>query len=404
MVYDFLTIDDIDVHGKTVFLRADINSPLDPNTKRILDATRINAIVPTVRSLREAKLVIGAHQSRPGIYDFTNLESHARVLRMYLESPVQYTEDIVGPEAQQKITELKKGEILLLNNVRMMEEENKISSPAELRKTEFVQTMSNYVDLFVNDAFAAAHRSQASLVGLSTIVPMVAGRLMERELRALNRVIDEPERPSVFMLGGSKVEDRIPVIRRVLHDELVDRVLIGGLVADCFQMAKGNMNIRYKALEEEERKKVDKCIEILEEYSDNIRLPMDVALDVNGERIEVLIGRITEEINIYDIGLNTIAHYSTAIDKASTVVAEGPLGMFERRGFDIGTKEMLRCMGRSHGFTVVGGGHMGAMASMLGITHRMSHVSTGGGAMLSMLAGENLPVVTALEESKQHHG
>jgi phosphoglycerate kinase len=156
-------------------------------------------------------------------------------------------------------------------------------------------------------------------------------------------------------------------------------------------------------LEEEERKKVDKCAEILEEFSDKIRLPMDVALDVNGERIEVLIGRITEEINIYDIGLNTIAHYSSAIDKASTVVAEGPLGMFERRGFDIGTKEMLRCMGRCHGYTVVGGGHMGAMASMLGITHRMNHVSTGGGAMLSMLAGETLPVVSALEESKQHH-
>jgi phosphoglycerate kinase len=403
MVYDFLTIDDLDVNGKTVFLRADINSPLDPNTKRILDATRIEAIVPTVRSLREAKLVIGAHQSRPGIYDFTNLESHARVLRMYLESPVQYTEDIVGPEAQQKITELKKGEVLLLNNVRMMDEENKTASPAELRETEFVQTMSKYVDLFVNDAFAAAHRSQASLVGLSTVIPMVAGRLMERELRALNRVIDEPERPSVFMLGGSKVEDRIPVIRRVLHDEIVDRVLIGGLVADCFQMAKGYMNTRYKVLEEEERKKVDKCAEILEEYSDKIRLPMDVALDVNGERIEVLIGRITEEINIYDIGLNTIAHYSTAIEKASTIVAEGPLGMFERRGFDIGTKEMLRCMGRCHGYTVVGGGHMGAMASMLGITHLMSHVSTGGGAMLSMLAGETLPVVSALEESKQHH-
>jgi phosphoglycerate kinase len=404
MRYDFLTIDDVDVVAKTVFLRADINSPLDPSTKRILDATRIEAIVPTVLSLRESKLVIGAHQSRPGIYDFTNLESHAKVLQMYLEGSVQYTEDIVGQEAQRKIKELKKGEVLLLNNVRMMEEENKNGSPEELKETEFVKTMSQYIDLFVNDAFAAAHRSQASLVGLSTIVPMVAGRLMELELRALNRVLDEPERPSVYMLGGSKVEDRIPVIHRVLHDDIADKVLIGGLVADSFQMAKGRMNTRYEELEKEEIKKVEKCREILDKYPDKIQLPMDVALDVKGERVEVLIGRITEEKNIYDVGLNTIAHYSTALDKASTVVAEGPLGMFERRGFDIGTKEMLRCMSRCHGYTVVGGGHMGAMASMLGINHLMSHVSTGGGAMLSMLAGEDLPVVSALEQSKQLHG
>jgi phosphoglycerate kinase len=401
MVYDFLTIDDVDVTRKTIFLRADINSPLDPNTKRILDATRIEAIVPTLRSLKVAKTVIGAHQSRPGIYDFTNLESHARVLQMYLESPVQYTDDIIGSEAQKKIKELKQGEVLVLNNIRMLEEENKTASPEELRKTKFVQTMGEYIDLFVNDAFAAAHRSQASLVGLSTIVPMVAGRLMERELSSLNRVLDEPERPSIFMLGGAKVEDRIPVINRVLRDDIADQVLIGGLVSDSFQMAKGHMKTRYKTLEEENHKLVEKCKEILDTFPEKIQLPMDVALDVKGERVEVLIGKITEERNIYDIGLNTIAHYSTAVDKAATVVAEGPLGMFERRGFDIGTKEMLRCMSRCDGYTVVGGGHMGAMASMLGINHLMSHVSTGGGSMLSMLAGETLPVVSALEMSKQ---
>ena len=404
MVYDFLTLDDVDLTGKTVFLRADINSPLDPNSKRILDATRIQAVIPTVRSLKDTKLIIGAHQSRPGKYDFTSLESHSKVLQMYLERPVKYTDDIVGEEAQKEIKSLKKGDVLVLNNVRMMEEENKKAPVEELKDTELVQTLSKYVDYFVNDAFAAAHRSQASLVGLSNVVPMLAGRLMEQELRALNRVLDKPERPSVYLLGGAKVDDRIPVINRVLKDDIADKILIGGLVADSFQMARGKMKKRYEELNEEELKQVDVCRDILDKYPNQIQLPMDVALDVKGERVEVFIDRITEEKNIYDIGLNTIAQYSSSIEKAGTVVAEGPLGMFERRGFDIGTKELLRCMARCKGFTVVGGGHMGAMASMLGINDHMSHVSTGGGAMLSMLAGETLPVVAALEKSKQRYG
>ncbi|MBD3170954.1 phosphoglycerate kinase [Candidatus Bathyarchaeota archaeon] len=404
MVYDFLTLNDVEVSGKTVFLRADINSPLDPSSKRILDATRIQAVIPTVRALKDAKLVIGAHQSRPGKYDFTNLESHSKVLQMYLERPVRYTNDIIGDEAQRKIKELKTGEVLMLNNVRMLEEENLRRPAEELRDTELVKTLSEYVDIFVNDAFAAAHRSQASLVGLSTIVPMVAGRLMEQELKALNRVLNDPERPSVYLLGGAKVDDRIPVINRVLRDDIADRVLLGGLVADCFQMARGKMRKRYKELGEEERQQVEHCRVILDAYPEKIQLPMDVALDVKGERVEVFIDRITEERNIYDIGLNTIAQYSSTVDKACTVVAEGPLGMFERRGFDIGTKELLRCMATCKGYTVVGGGHMGGMASMLGVTDKMSHVSTGGGAMLNMLAGENLPVIAALRESRKKYG
>jgi len=372
MLYDFLTLDDLDVSGKTVFLRADINSPLDPASKRILDATRIEAITPTVRSLSEAKLIIGAHQSRPGKYDFTSLESHSKVLQMYLE--------------------------------KLREEENLRAPVEELQSTEFVKTMSQYVDIFVNDAFAAAHRSQASLVGLSVNCPMAAGRLMESELSALNTVLSDPARPSVYVLGGVKVEDRIPVIDRVLQDEIVDSILIGGLVADSFQMAKGHMGIRYEELDEADKEQVEVCRKLLDEYPGKIHLPMDVALDVKGERVEVFIGSITEEKNIYDIGLNTIAQFSSVINKAGTVVAEGPLGMFERRGFDIGTKELLRCMARCKGYTVVGGGHMGGMTAMLGIRDEMSHVSTGGGAMLSMIAGETLPVVAALEKSKQQHG
>ena len=399
-MYDFLTLDDVEVAGKTVFLRVDINSPIDPNTMRILDASRIQAIIPTVESLREARVIIGAHQSRPGRYDFTSLESHGKVLQMYLERKIQYTDDIVGEEAQRLMKGLKPGDILLLNNVRMLEEENRQAPPEELRNTRLVRTLSKYVDLFVNDAFAAAHRSQASLVGLSTVVPMVAGRLMEKELQALNHVLVDPARPSVYVLGGVKVEDRIPVIKRVLGDDVADTVLLGGLVADWFHMAQGRLGNRLGELDEEGEKRVEECRRLLEEFGDRIQLPVDVALDVKGERVEVLIERITEERNIYDIGLNTLARYSKVLQQAQTAVAEGPLGMFERRGFDIGTKEVLRCLAKAPGYKVIGGGHMGAMAYMLGIQGQIDHISTGGGAMLSLLAGERLPVVEALEASK----
>lgn len=403
MVYDFLTLEDVEVKNKTIFLRADINSPLDPTSKRILDATRIRALVPTLNHLKEAKVILGAHQSRPGRYDFTDMEMHSRVLQVYITQKVKYTPDIIGKEAQNEISNVKPGEVLVLNNVRMLEEENIIKPVEDQVKTQFVKTLSPLIDIFLNDAFAAAHRSQPSLVGLSNAIPMVAGRLMEAELQALNKVLDNPARPSVYLLGGAKVDDRLPVIRRVLRDNIADQILIGGLIRDSFHMAMGSMMKRYENLKEEQKKLVDEAANILEEFPKEIILPIDVALDVKGERVEVLAHRLTDETNIYDIGLNAIAQFSDKIMKSKTVVAEGPLGMFERRRFDIGTKEILRCMARCDAYTLIGGGHLGGMASMLDISNKVSHVSTGGGAMLSMLAGETLPVVEALEKSKQRY-
>jgi phosphoglycerate kinase len=323
---------------------------------------------------------------------------------VYLEQEVKYTDDIIGKEAQRMIKELHPGEVLVLNNVRMLDEENKEAPMEKLAESEFVKTLTPFFDLFVNDAFAAAHRSQPSLVGLCATLPTVAGRLMEAELRALNMVLDNPARPSIYLLGGAKVEDRIPVISRVLRDNVADTILIGGLVRDSFHMAQGGMKKRYETLDEDGLKQVEQARAIMDRFPGKITLPIDVALDVNRERVEVMAERLTDETNIYDIGLNTIAQFSHRIMNAGTVVAEGPLGMFERRGFDIGTKELLRCMARCGGYTVVGGGHMGGLASMLGITEEMSHVSTGGGAMLSMLAGETLPVIEGLEKSKQRFG
>jgi phosphoglycerate kinase len=404
MVFKFLTLDDVEVEDKTVFLRVDINSPLDPVSKRILDASRITATLDTLGELGEARVVLGAHQSRPGRYDFTSLELHARVLRMYLNDRVRFVEDVMGEEAQAAIGALKTGEVLVLDNVRKVEEENVQAPPEELAGTGLVRALSPYFDLAVNDAFAAAHRSQPSLVGFGEVMPMVAGRLMERELGALNRVVGDPDRPCIFVLGGAKVEDRIPVMRRVLRDRIADRVLIGGLIRETFAMAQGFNPGRLEALSDAERGLVGEAGELLERHWEAIEMPMDVALDVNGERLEVYADRLTDERNIYDIGLNTIAQYCDQVKKAGTVVAEGPLGMFERRLFDVGTKELLRAMAECYGFTLVGGGHLGGLASMMDVDRRMGHVSTGGGAMLTLLAGGEMPVVSALERSRARHG
>jgi phosphoglycerate kinase len=400
MVFNFLTLDDVEVKGKTVFLRVDINSPLDPKTKRILDDSRIKAIEATLRDLKEAKVVLGAHQSRPGKYDFTNLEAHARVLQMYTTSKVSFVDDIDGIKAQEAIKTLQLGEILVLNNLRMHKDENLDAPPAELAKTEMVKNLAPYFDLTVNDAFAAAHRGSASLTAFGEVMPLIAGRLMEKELNALNKVLYEPVRPCVYLLGGAKVDDRIPVIKRVLRDGIADHILIGGLIRENFHMAQGLAVERYEKLKPEEKKLVDEAGEILRKYEGAIELPNDVALDLNNERVEIMMEQITDETNIYDIGLNTIAHFSKRIQSAGTVVAEGPLGMFERRGFDVGTKELLRAMADSNAYTVVGGGHMGGLASMMGIDDRMKHVSTGGGAMLSLLSGEDLPVIDAIVKAK----
>jgi phosphoglycerate kinase len=403
MVYDYLTLEDFDLVDKTVYLRADINSPLDPSSKRILDATRIQAVSPTLNDLKEARVVLVAHQSRPGKYDFTSLETHARVLQMYIDNHVKYTDDIYGFEAQKEIKELKTGEVLVLNNVRMFDKENVTAPPEELAKTELVQNLYPLFDLAVNDAFAAAHRSQPSLVGFSEYLPMVAGRLMQKELDSLNTVLDSPSQPCVYLLGGVKVEDRIPVINRVLRDGISDNVLIGGLVGDYFHLAEGHMSNRLEELDAKNLKLVNEAKELIEKYPDMIELPLDVALDVNGERVEIMTEKLTDETNVYDIGLNTIAHFSEKIKGAGTVVAEGPLGMFERRGFDTGTKELLRVMARCKGYTVVGGGHMGALANMLDVDKHMGHISTGGGALLALIAGRQLPVIEALERAKKRY-
>ena len=216
MELDYLTLNDFDLRDKRILLRLDINSPLDPTTNHVLDESRIIAAKPSLDALRDAKVVVLAHQSRPGKDDFTSLQQHADLLKTVCSQRVKFVEDVIGPSAREAINETKRGEVLVLDNVRLCAEENLEDKGEKLAKTNLVSRLAPLFGLYVNDAFATAHRSQASMVGFPCVLPSAAGLLLEKELAALNRLLKEPERPSTYILGGAKIEDKVPVVENIL--------------------------------------------------------------------------------------------------------------------------------------------------------------------------------------------
>jgi phosphoglycerate kinase len=398
--FRFLTLDDVVTKGKTVFVRVDINSPLDPKTKQIIDDTRIRMTRYTLESLNDAKVVVGSHQGRPGDEDFTSLEAHAKLLQKHVAQRVTFVEDTIGPEAREQIRNLKAGEILVLDNLRLCSEENILATPEKLADTIMVRRLAPLFDVYVNDAFATAHRVQASIVGLPQAVRAVAGRLMAKELEALKQAYHNPQRPSVYVIGGAKAEDKLPIIENILKTGKADRVLVGGVVADVFLRASGT---DFGEAENRKLEKASALLEkarsILENYKDRVVLPRDLALSRNGKRVDVPIGQGTNGDAVRDIGRETSSQYAEIIKESKTVVSSGPLGVFEEKGYELGSRTVLEAMAAQGACSVVGGGHMGSYASLLGLDKRITHVSTAGGAMLAFLAGEELPGVKALVDA-----
>jgi phosphoglycerate kinase len=398
--FHFLTLDDVVTKGKTVFVRVDINSPLDPKTKQITDDTRIRMTRYTLESLKEAKVVLGSHQGRPGDEDFTSLEAHAKLLRKHVAQRVRFVEDTIGPEARQQIRNLKTGEILVLDNLRLCSEENISSTPEKLAETIMVRRLAPLLDVYVNDAFATAHRVQASIVGLPQVIQAVAGRLMAKELEALKQAYHNPQRPSIYVIGGAKAEDKLPIIENILNTRKADKVLVGGVVANVFLRASGT---DFGEAENRKLEKspalIEKARTILKNYKDKVVLPKDLAISRNGKRIDVPVAQGTKGDAVRDIGKETSNQYAEIIKGSKTVVSSGPLGVFEEKSFDLGSRTALEAMAAQGACSVVGGGHMGSYASMLGLDKHITHVSTAGGAMLAFLAGEELPGVKALVEA-----
>ncbi|HDG64312.1 MAG TPA: phosphoglycerate kinase [Thermococcus sp.] len=398
-------LSDFNYHDKVIFLRADLNSPVKDG--KIISDARFRAVLHTIRYLLEhkAKVVIGTHQSKPYEEDYLSTEQHAEILSSLLGVKVKYVDDIFGKCARDAIKALKPSEVLMLENLRFAAEETKQKPLEYCERTHFVRKLSPLIDYVVNEAFAAAHRSQPSLVGFARMRPMISGFLMEKEIKALTRAYESLERPKIYVLGGAKVEDSLNVVENVLRNEKADLILTGGLVGHIFTLAKGfdlgNANISFLG-ERGLIKLVDRAESILNEFYPYIRTPIDFAVEYKGERVEIdLLSDkkwIFDERPILDIGSRTIEKYSEILKEASIIVANGPMGVFEIEEFAKGTIEVFKAIGESKAFSIVGGGHSIASIYQYNIKG-ISHISTGGGAMLTFFAGQSLPVLQALKIS-----
>jgi phosphoglycerate kinase len=404
MEFNCLTLDDFDLRDKRVLVRLDINAPLDPATNQILDDSRIVATKPTLDTLKESSVVVLAHQGRPGKEDFTSLRQHAALLQKNCAQHVIFIDDVMGPAARDAIRRTERGEVLVLDNVRFCSEEILEDKGEKLAKTNLVSRLAPLFNLYVNDAFATAHRAQTSLVGFPYVLPSAAGRLMEKELAALKRVLERPERPSTYVLGGAKIEDKVPVVENILSTGKADQVLVGGNVGKVFLKAAGHMfNDAEEQMLAEAVEQTQKAKTILANHPGSVVMPTDFGTFEEGKRLDVSIPELARAGRCLDIGPQTAKKFSDIIRASKTVVASGPMGVFEQEGFESGTKVILETMAESGAFTVIGGGHLGGYADILGITKRLSHVSTAGGAMLSLLAGEEHPAIDALVNAAKRH-
>jgi len=396
----FLTMDDLDTHGRVVLVRVDLNSPIGPN-REILDDIRFRGHIPTIEALKDAKTVLLAHQSRPGKRDFTTMEQHGEKLSSLLGKDVTYVDDIYGHNVRQSIQEMETGDITLLENVRFSSEEMLKAPVEDLAKTHLVTQLSLLCDVFLNDAFATAHRAQTSIVAFPRALTSGAGKLMEREVEMLTKALTTSQRPRLFVLGGTKADDSIKVIEHVLAKGSADKVLVTGLVANIFLAAAG-VDIGPPSLDYIKSSGYGNYVEICKRLSDNyggkIVMPLDVALNDDGKRLETPISALPKAYPIYDIGIETIVAYSAELKTAGTVVMNGPAGVFEQKAFALGTDETLKAAAQSK-FSILGGGHIAAAARNIDIDKHITHVSTGGGACIDFLAGENLPGIQALIEA-----
>ncbi|RLF29668.1 MAG: phosphoglycerate kinase [Thermoplasmata archaeon] len=403
---EYNTLDDFNLENKTILLRVDFNMPLDKKTLDILDTTRIKQALPTIKELtqKKAKTVILAHQGRPGSWDFTSLQKHAQALEKILGKKVEFINDIFGEKAKNAIKKLQPGQIILLDNIRKFPGETEKKSAEEHAKSELVQNLYPLADIFVNDAFAAAHRPQCSLIGFTAVLPSCAGRLMEKELTTLDKIIKNPEKPSTFLFGGAKFSDTITTIQHLLKNNTADNIILTGLPANAFLKAKGIKlgEKNEKTLKEEGTPEQFKKIkEILDEYKENIHLPIDLAIDKNNKRQEIDIIKLPTKYSIYDIGTKTIEKFKKILSNSKTIFLSGPCGVFEKPSFMKGTKEIFTFIANSKAYTIAGGGHTIAAIKQMKIENKISHISTGGGSLEKFMMGEKLSVVEALRKAKQ---
>ncbi|MBS3760893.1 phosphoglycerate kinase [Halodesulfurarchaeum sp.] len=394
------TLDDLDFEGTSVGVRVDINSPLADDGS-LADDARLKAHVDTLTELLErgARVTVLAHQGRPGGNEFEPLETHARRFDELLDAPVTYTDATSSAGAREAIDGLDPGQALLLENTRFYSEEYMEFEPKVAARTHLVERLSPHFDAFVNDAFAAAHRSQPSLVGFAHTLEAYAGRVMEREINVLGNINETPT-PRAYVVGGAKVPDAIRIIRHGIEADLADEVYTAGLVANVFLMADG-VDLGEAAadyiMEKDVWDQIDRAAALLETHGNQIHLPVDVAVTRGNTRTEVPIEALPtpSDGDVMDIGSETVEQYATYLDSMGTAILNGPAGVFENEAFQLGTKGLFEAVADTE-YSVVGGGDTARAIRKFDITG-FDHVSTGGGAALAMLTGQNLPAIDALD-------
>jgi len=408
MRFGIKTLDDFDVKDKTVLCRIDINQPVDKESNTLKSTTRIEKCVPTLKELSDkgAKLVLMAHQGSDIEYkNFYTLEPHSKVLAKLLGKEVKFIEDVCGPAALDAIRSLKSGEILLLDNVRFMAEEQTLFerklclSHEDQAKTLVVRKLAPLGDLYVCDAFAAAHRDQPTLCGFEELLPSAMGRLFEKEYCVISELMESPEHPCTFVLGGAKVADAFLMMETVLKAGVADHIITGGLVANIMLAAQGE-NIGSASMDfirkSNNYDNMGKAEELLKAYRDKIVLPTDLAYTEDGVRKEAKVGEIPADAGLTDIGTETTAEYQKLIRGSKTVFVNGPMGVFEAEATEYGTKGVWEALGDTEAYTVIGGGDSITATTKFGKTDDISYICTGGGALIRFLTGEELPVVKAL--------
>ena len=390
------TIRDIEISSKRVLVRVDFNVPLDEETGVITDDSRIRATLPTIRYLtsRGARVILCSHLGRPKgkVVEKLRLATVAQRLSQILGQPVKVTKDCVGSEVERVAAELKPGDVLLLENIRFHPEEEK-------NDAAFAKSLASLADVYVNDAFGTCHRAHASVVGITNYLPTVAGLLLEKEIKTLGSILENPARPFAALLGGAKVSDKIGMIENIMGK--VDYILVGGGMAATFLKAESYET--GQSLVEGDKLKV--AVGLFEKASRSgvrLLLPVDVVIagEINPEAKSetVSIEDIPQDKRIVDIGPKTVRIFQKSLLKCKTVFWNGPMGIYETPQFAAGTKTLARVLANLDATTVIGGGSTAEVIIEMGLADKMSFVSTGGGASLDFLSGKALPGIEALPD------
>ncbi|GGN98439.1 MULTISPECIES: phosphoglycerate kinase [Haloarcula] len=397
----FQTLDDIE-DGQRVLVRLDLNSPVEDGD--VQDNRRFDRHAETIRELvdRDFEVAVMAHQGRPGRDDFVSLEQHADILADHIDSDVEFVADTFGPDAIHEIAGLEAGDVLVLENTRMCDEELPEEDPEVKAQTEFVQTLKGEFDAYVNDAYSAAHRSHASLVGFPLVMDAYAGRVMETEYEANTAIAEKEFEGNVTMVvGGTKATDVIDVMTHL--DEKVDDFLLGGIAGELFLRAAGypvGYDIDDADLYDHQWEKNSEKIEsMLDAHRDQISLAVDLAYEDDGSRAEQSVDDIDEKtVSYLDVGSETVMEYSPVIRDSEAVFVKGALGMFEDERFSVGTAGVLEAIADTDCFSVVGGGDTSRAIEMYGMSEdEFGHVSIAGGAYIRALTGAELVGVEVLK-------